>query len=204
MNATARLCIRLVVVLALAGAPVSAQRGGPIPQQLVLTPYRASGVYDVGETVGWTVTPGPEPPVYAYKWTIRRNNAVVLEEGTLDLSTGRTTIEIGGDQPGMIYVAVEAYADLTPPPAPAAAGSAGPRFTGGNTGRNTGFYAAGAAVAPAKIGLSAPRPADFDAFWDGKLAEQAKIPVDAALTPVETDVPGVAMSIFELLLKHGQ
>jgi cephalosporin-C deacetylase len=185
MNVTARLRIRLVVVLALAGAPVWAQRGGPIAQQLVFTPHRASGIYDVGDTVGWTVTPGPEAPAYTFKWTIRRNNAVVLKEGTLDLSSGRATIEIAGDQPGMIYVAVQAV-------------GAGAPLTGGNTGRNTGFYAAGAAVAPAKIGLSAPRPADFDAFWDGKLAEQAKIPIDAALTPVETDVPGVTMSIFEL------
>ena len=85
-----------------------------IPQQLTFTPYHASGIYDVGETVGWTVTPGPAPPTYAYKWTIRRNNAVVLKEGKLDLSTGKDTIEIAGDQPEMIYVAVEAVADLAP------------------------------------------------------------------------------------------
>ena len=80
--------------------------------------------------------------------------------------------------PEMIYVAVEAYADLTPASA-AAARLRAPRFTGGNTGRNNGLYAVGAAVAPAKIGLSTPRPADFDAFWDGKLAAQAKIPINA-------------------------
>ena len=32
----------------------------------------------------------------------------------------------------------------------------------GNTGRNNGLYAVGAAVAPGKIGLSTPRRADFD------------------------------------------
>jgi cephalosporin-C deacetylase len=96
----------------------------------------------------------------------------------------------------MIYVAVEAYADLRP--SSAAPAAEGPRFVGGNTGRNTGLYAVGAAVAPTKIGLSAPRPADFDAFWDGKLAAQAKIPIDAVLAPAETDVPGVEMSVFEL------
>ena len=56
-----------------------------IPQQLTFAPYHANDIYDVGETVGWTVTPGPAPLTYAYKWTIRRNNAVVLKEGTLDL-----------------------------------------------------------------------------------------------------------------------
>ncbi len=190
-----RRASRLLIALLLCGASVSAQRGVPIPQQLVFTPYHASGIYEVGETVGWTVTPGETPPTYAYKWTIRRNNAVVLKEGRLDLSTGRATIEIVGDQPAMIYVAVEAYADLN---APAAAPDETPKFVGGNAGRNTGFYAVGAAVAPAKIGLSTPRPADFDAFWEGKLAAQAKVAINPLLTPVATDVPGVELHIFQL------
>jgi cephalosporin-C deacetylase len=178
------------------GASASAQRGAPIPQQLAFSPYHANGMYEIGETVGWTVTAGPAPQTYAYKWTIRRNNAVVLKEGMLDLSSGKATIEIVGDQPEMIYVAIEAYQDL----APAASVPAGeaPRFTGGNTGRNTGFYAVGAAVAPAKIGLSTARPPDLDAFWDGKLAAQAKMPINAKLTPVETTVPGVDVNVFEL------
>jgi cephalosporin-C deacetylase len=195
IRGTTRFSARLLAVLALAGASLSAQRA-PMAQQLVFTPYHASGVYDVGETVGWTVTPGPTPPTYAYKWTIRRNNAVVLKEGTLDLSRGQATIEIRGDQPEMIYVAVEAFADLAP--APAAAAGEGPHFVGGNTGRNTGLYAVGAAVAPTRIGLSTPRPADFDAFWTGKLAAQEKIPIEPVLTPVETDVAGVDLRMFEL------
>jgi cephalosporin-C deacetylase len=173
--------------------------------------------------VGWTVTPGPVAPTYAYKWTIRRNNAVVLKEGKLDLSSGKDRIEIVGDQPEMIYVAIEAYANLAS--AAPAGGTAGataetqgttvpaanytpgsgagvaastPVFVGGNTGRDTGFYAVGAAVAPTRLGLSAPRPADFDKFWDGKLAAQAKLPIDAIVAPVPTDVPGVELSVFTL------
>ena len=69
---------------------------------------------------------------------------------------------------------------------------------GGNTGRNNGLYAVGAAVAPTKIGLATPRPPDFDSFWAGKLAAQAKIPINPVLTPVETDVPGVEMNTFVL------
>jgi len=206
----------------------------PIPQQLTFTPYHTNGIYKIGETVGWTVTPGPETPAYAYKWTIRRNNAVVLKEGKLDLSSGKDAIEIAGDQPEMIYVAIEPYAVLAAAPsapvagagqpgsasaspnsppqdaastAAAQSGSAAPNsanspqpphWIGGNTGRNNGLYAVGAAVAPSEIPLSAPRPADFDAFWDGKLALQAKIPIDAMLTSVPTDVPGVELSIFAL------
>ena len=53
----------------------------PIPQQLTFAPYHANGIYKIGETVGWTVTPGPVTPTYSYKYTVRRNNAVVLKEG---------------------------------------------------------------------------------------------------------------------------
>lgn len=208
-----RIRTRLLFAFVATAAFSAAQRGAPIDQQLTFAPYHTSGIYDVGETVGWTVTPGPVTPTYAYKWTIRRNNAVVLKEGKLDLSSGKDKIEIAGEQPEMIYVAIEAYANLsgdapaaaeTPATAAPAAPGAGPgrgaasRFTGGNTGRNTGLYAVGAAVAPTKIGMSTPRPEDFDAFWDGKLAAQAKIPIHAALTKVETDVPGVELNMFVL------
>lgn len=99
---------RLPFVLFLFSASASAQRA-PIPQQLTFTPYHTTGIYNVGETVGWTVTAGPATPTYSYQWTIRRNNAVVLKKGKLDLSAGKDTIEINADQPEMIYVAVEAY-----------------------------------------------------------------------------------------------
>src|SRR5262249_55515027 len=144
------------------------------------------------DTVGWKVSPGPAKVTHGYKWTILRNNAVVLKQGRLNLS-GNDKIEIVADQPGMIYVAVEAAQSLS-----SAARVANPPAAGGNAGRDTGFYAVGAAVAPAKIGLSTPRPADFDAFWDAKVAAQAKIPINAVLTPVTTDVPGVQMGMFQL------
>jgi cephalosporin-C deacetylase-like acetyl esterase len=159
----------------------------PIAQQLTFTPFHSNGIYGVGETVGWTVTPGPVPSTYQYKWTIRRNNAVVLKDGKLNLSSGRDTIQVAGDQPEMIYVAIEPYSD-----------AADAHFDGGNTGRDTGLYAVGAAVAPAKLEVSTPRPPDFDAFWDAKLAAQARIPIDPVLTPVDTDVPGVDMNMFQL------
>src|SRR3984885_2726907 len=176
-----RTCPRLILALGFTAAfgaaqLAFAQRGGPIPQQLTFTPYHATGIYNIGETVGWTVTPGPVAPTYTYKWTIRRNNADVVKEGKLDLAGGKDKIEITGDAPEMIYVAI------TPD-------AAAP--TGGNTGRNNGLYAVGAAVAPTKLGLSTPRPADFDSFWAAKLAAQAKIPIHPVLIPVETDTPGV-------------
>jgi len=167
-------------------AAVQATRA-PIAQQLTFTPYHAHDIYDVGETVGWTVTPGSTPPTYQYRWTVRRNNAVVLKEGKLDLSAGRDAIEVAADRPEMIYVAIEPYS-----------ADSDAHFQGGNTGRDNGRYAVGAAVAPSRLEPSTPRPGDFDTFWDGKLAEQARIPIDPVLTPVSTDVPGVEVSMFQL------
>lgn len=215
--------------------PATPPRQHPvIQQQLTFTPYHSTGLYKLGETVGWTVTPGPVTPTYAYKYTVRRDNAVVLKEGKLDLSTGKDTIEITGDQPEMIYVAVEPYAvlpsagDAANPPTPATPPAAAPTpatasptpanaaapsvtaaaagvpafprspYTGGNTGRNNGLYAVGAAVDPLHIPMDTPRPADFDAFWNAKLAEQARVPMNPVLTPVQIDVPGVDMSIVTL------
>src|SRR3954451_2156118 len=125
-----RIRARLLCVLLAAAISVFAQRGPAIDQQLTFAPNHPTGIYDLGETVGWTVTPGPVTPTYSYRWTIRRNNAVVLKEGKLDLSTGKDKIEITGDEPEMIYVAVEAYG--------LAEGSG---YLGGNTGRNNGLYA---------------------------------------------------------------
>src|ERR1051326_6728696 len=112
----------IALALLLASAVGFAQRA-PILQQLAFTAYHPSGIYEIGETVGWTVAPGPAAITYSYKWTIRRNNAVVLKEGKLDLSSGKDKIEITVDQPEMIYVAVEPYAPVAD------------SYTGGNTGR---------------------------------------------------------------------
>lgn len=196
--------IKLALLLPLVPLAVYAQKAPPV-QQLVFRPYHASGLYEVGDTVGWVVSPGPDALMYAYKWTIRRNNKEVLKEGKLDLSSGKDKVEITGDRPEMIYVAVEPYANLAgngaakdQGAAPATNPAAKSAFVGGNTGRNNGLYAVGAAVAPGKLALSTPRPADFDAFWDGKLAAQAKVPVNPSVTPFESDVPGIEESVFVL------
>jgi hypothetical protein len=82
-----RFCLSFTLLVA-GNAGALAQRV-PIAQQLVFTPYHATGIYEIGETVGWSVAPGPVTPPYAYKWTIRRNNAVGLKEGKLDLASGK-------------------------------------------------------------------------------------------------------------------
>jgi len=54
--------------------------------------------------------------------------------------------------------------------------------------------------------MATPRPTEFDDIWDGKLAEQAKIHINAALTSVATETPGIEMSTYVLdaLGSHAQ
>jgi hypothetical protein len=88
----------------------------------------------------------------------------VIKEGKVDLSSGKDRIEIAADQPEMLYIAAEPYANIgTEAPPPGADPTTG--YLGGNTGGNNGLYTVGATVAPMKVTLSTPRPADFDAFW---------------------------------------
>jgi cephalosporin-C deacetylase len=201
----AHRAIRLALLLLLVASSVCAQPASPV-QQLVFRPYHASGLYVVGDTVGWIVSPGPTPPTYAYRWTVRRNNKEVLKEGKLDLTSGKDKIEIVSDQPEMIYVAIEPHANLSGDSTKSQNISAASdtsqttasAYIGGNTGRNNGLYAVGAAVSPGKIGLSTPRPSDFDAFWNAKLSAQANVPINPSVTPIQSDIPGIEESIFAL------
>src|SRR5215212_4312074 len=76
-------------------------------QQPTFTPYRPSGIYAVGEKVGWTATAPPgAAPAAAYTYAVRKNNQDVIKTGTLDFSSGRAIIETTLDEPAMVYVQV--------------------------------------------------------------------------------------------------
>lgn len=206
-------------LLALAGLFVAqfsllAQRGAPAPT-FVAAPYHASGIYAAGEKAGWTITPVPgvTPPTGDFTYTVKTNNSATIKTGTFNLSSGPATIEVVQNDPAMLYV------QITPPPTapapapegpaagPAAAATVAPNATlpaaaRGNGGRGGRGGAGGprlaAAIAPTKIKPSVPRPADFDAFWDGKLAELANIPVNPSLTPVPANKDGIALFTVKL------
>ena len=93
-------------------------------------------------------------------------------------------------------------AATTPTPAASAAPSAPPTAARGGGrgrgGRGGGNPRLAAAIAPEKIGLAVPRPADFDTFWDGKLAELAKIPINPALTSVPASKDGIELFTVKL------
>jgi hypothetical protein len=124
-------------------------------RQPAFTPYKASGIYDLGETVGWTIT-RPQGSSGEYSYEARKNNQDVIKSGKLDFSAGTATIEVTLNEPAMVYV------EVTPP-------------DGGKS------IALGAAVAPEKLQPSIPRPEDFDAFWKSKIGMLRKTPPRAGL-----------------------
>ena len=148
-------------------------------QQLTCTPYHANGIYEPKETVGWKVTLPKDatPPSAPYSYTIKKNNfGDPIKTGSLDMSKGSATIEVAVDEPAMLFVQI---------------GSP-------NSGNRRGGTALGAAVAPIKLQPSTPRPLDFDAFWDAKLSELAKVPMNVVLTPGDSGRAGVELSTFKM------
>lgn len=141
-------------------------------QQPTFTPYKASGIYAVGEKVGWTAAlPPGAAPAAGYTYAVRKNNQDVIKTGTLDFSSGRATIETTLDEPAMVYVQVS-----TP---------------GGAGSTSSTSIALGAAVAPEKLQPSVARPADFDAFWASKIKTLKAVPENAVLTPADSGKPDV-------------
>jgi cephalosporin-C deacetylase len=142
-------------------------------QEPTFTPYKASGIYGVGERVGWTAHwPEGAVPTREYTYTIKRDNQDVIKTGTLDFSIGRSTIEVALDQPGMVYVEISAL---------------------GGSG-----IIVGAAVAPDRLEPSVPRPADFDRFWDSKIKMLKRIPQNAVLTPSDSGQPDVEYATIRM------
>jgi cephalosporin-C deacetylase len=129
-----------------------------LAQQLTLKPFKATGIYGIGEKVGWTISPPATSGEYTY--TIKKNNFDVIKTGKLDFSSGPATIEISLDEPAMVYVTVA------------------------KQGEKNIF--AGAAVAPEELRPSVSRPGDFDEFWESKIKMLEAIPENAVLTPAES------------------
>ena len=155
-------------------------------QQLTATPFNPNGIYGVGEKVGWTVAlpSGVPAPMGNYTYTVKKNNLEAIKSGELDLSSRTATIETVVDEPAMVFVQV------MPPAASAADGSTG--------GRRAAGMALGAAVVPTKLQPSAPRPADFDSFWDAKLKALAEVPLNPVVTAGQTNKENVEFDTVQL------
>jgi cephalosporin-C deacetylase len=155
-----------------------------IAQDLVVTPDKPTGVYTVGDPVKWTVaykansTTAPAAPA-SIKYTLKKNGLKQIKEASVDMTDGQVVIDGGSfDAPGTLLLQISAQ--LTP--------------------EKTLKVSGGAVADPEKIGRSTPRPDDFDAFWDGKVAELATIPANPQVEPADGGKEGV--EYFKITMDH--
>ena len=172
-----------MIVAAVAASAALSQSYNPA---VTFEPYQPSGIYAVGQRVGWTLHAPLGLGSQRFHYTIRENNAFDLKSGEVDLSSGQSVIETSVDHPAMIYVRLTPITDLP-------------------VDKNASLSAAdldrltvGAAVAPLSLRPAAPRPADFDTWWAGKLAQLRKVPVNPKLNPVQSPRAEVEMSSVTL------
>jgi cephalosporin-C deacetylase-like acetyl esterase/lysophospholipase L1-like esterase len=152
----------------------------PQAEKLTVIPYRASGIYGIGEKVGWTISlpQNAGSTNSGYSYTIKKNNQEQIRAGSVDFSSGRATIEVTLNEPAMVYVKISPQGD-------SASASAGP-------------IVLGAAVAPEKLQPSVPRPADFDSFWGSKIKMLDAIPQNAVLTPADSGKPDIEYATIKM------
>lgn len=173
----------ILAALAAAVIPAAAQQ---LPNvNLVFEPFKPTGIYRIGEHAGWKVHGLMGNAYTKYKYEIRENNLTVLKSGMLDLTSGEGVLDVTLDHPATIYADLS-YIDAPAPSEPP-------------TRQELDKLAVGAAIAPQQIKPPADaRPADFDAFWAGKLKALARVPMNPKLEPSTTDVPGITVSVLTL------
>ena len=155
-------------------------------QALVATPYDKTGIYGIGQTVGWTIAlgEGQQAAPGEYSYAVRENGGAAIKNGSFDLSKGPATIETSLGAPGMIRV------EIRPP--------AGVRQFGNISTGGPGLVALGAAVDPTNIRPAHPRPPDFDTFWEAKLELLKKVPLGAVETAKESGVADIDYATVRL------
>jgi cephalosporin-C deacetylase len=137
-------------------------------QSMAVAPDKSDGVYQVGDTVHWTVEWKGASNAPAAHYTLKSGGLTEVGQGDLTFSNNVATLESKFDKPNTMLLEV----DWQPK---------------NNFDRVWG----GAVAAPDKILAAAPPPDDFDAFWKAKLEELAKIPANAQLEKADSGKPGV-------------
>lgn len=146
---------------------------------LEVTTDRAEALYCVNEPVTFTISVavGGEPAtVGQVEYVLSNDGEDVIDQGTLALSAEPVRVTAMLDRPGFLRCTAT--------------------FPGPNGKAIKAL--AGAGIDPLQIQPSLPVPDDFDAFWEQRKAELAKVPMNQRLTPVDSSEDGV--ECFDLQL----
>jgi cephalosporin-C deacetylase-like acetyl esterase len=138
-------------------------------QTITVTPDRASGLYRPGETVTWTISVDLPASLKSPAYTVKTGNIVTIDSGNLSFTDGKATIRSKATTPGWLLLEVT-----------------------GTSATNTALKVNGGALFGDELITQADqRPADFDSFWDGKLAALNALPINPVVTPGTSGVNGV-------------
>jgi cephalosporin-C deacetylase-like acetyl esterase len=156
----------LAVVLLLSGMGRAAESKStaPPPIDIIAAPANDTGVYHAGDSASWTISVKGKAAdsVKELSYIVKKGGATVVKDGKLDLSSGTAKLEAPLSEPGTVLVAIKTKVEGTDVK-----------------------KLVGAVADPEKIGRSAPRPADFDQFWDAKIEALKKIPPNAKVEPAD-------------------
>ena len=146
-------------------------------QEITIRPDRESGIYRPGESVTWNVEVKAEAsPPQSLRYRIKSGGLSVIREETLQLTTGRGTVQARSDSPGWLLLEIQ-----------------------GQDQQGKEVTARGGALfSPSEIRPSAPVPADFDAFWEAKLGELAAVPADPQIQPAASGTEGIDYFLIEM------
>lgn len=137
-------------------------------QELKVAPANKTGVYGPGREIRWSVdVKGADISEAAY--VLKSGGMAEIAKGTIQFKDGKAEILSKLEEPGWILAEVSIQ----------------------STNNKTIKAIGGAIVSPEKIQPALPRPSDFDAFWESKLAELKAVPVNTDTAPAESGKPGV-------------
>ena len=162
-TARAVACILAAGLVIARGADAPAPAPAPTPV-LVVSADHADGVYALGESIHFRINTGNASGFTDTHYSLKQGGQTVIREGKLALSGPVEEIEATLAEPGTLLLEVKATDSQ------------------GKVRREL----AGAIVAPGQIPVSAPRPADFDAFWQSKVEELARVPAKPELSAGES------------------
>ena len=140
---------------------------------------KPDATYKAGETATWTIETADLDPadITLARVILKQNGQTVMKDFSLDLSSGKATIEAALSEPGTILASVTVRL----------------KNRDGEL-KSSG----GAAFDPQLLGPAVPEPADFDAFWQAKIEELQAVPMNAVLEPKESKNARVELSRIQL------
>ncbi|MCF3652279.1 acetylxylan esterase [Synoicihabitans lomoniglobus] len=123
--------------------------------RMVVRPDRETGVYWAGETVPWTVTwdSDTDQPAPAATYLFKLGGMTEAGSGNVEFVDNVAHLEAPIEEPNALLLEVT-----------------------WTEGEETKTARGGAVASPERIKPAAEAPADFDAFWQAKVAELASVP----------------------------